>query len=84
MISMRLMRFGAKKRPFYRIVVIDSRRPRESKAIDYLGYYDPLKDPAEIKIDLARAKAWLARGVQASKTVQSLLERAAQSVNATE
>lgn len=83
MISMRLMRFGAKKRPFYRIVVIDSRRPRESKAIDYLGYYDPLKDPAEIKIDLARAKAWLARGVQASKTVLSLLERAAQSVDAT-
>jgi small subunit ribosomal protein S16 len=84
MISMRLMRFGAKKRPFYRIVVIDSRRPRESKAIDYLGYYDPLKDPAEIKIDLARAKTWLARGVQASKTVLSLLERAAQSVDATE
>lgn len=83
MISMRLMRFGAKKRPFYRIVVIDSRRPRESKAIDYLGYYDPLKDPAEIKIDVARAKAWLARGVQASKTVLSLLERAAQSVDAT-
>lgn len=84
MISMRLMRFGAKKRPFYRIVVIDSRRPRESKAIDYLGYYDPLKDPAEIKIDLARAKTWLARGVQASKTVLSLLERAAQSADATE
>lgn len=83
MISMRLMRFGAKKRPFYRIVVIDSRRPRESKAIDYLGYYDPLKDPAEIKIDLARAKTWLARGVQASKTVLNLLERAAQSVDAT-
>ncbi|MCX7974229.1 MAG: 30S ribosomal protein S16 [Candidatus Aminicenantes bacterium] len=84
MISMRLMRFGAKKKPFYRIVVIDSRRPRESKAIDYLGYYDPLKDPAEIKIDLARAKAWLARGVQASKTVLSLLDRAAQSGDATE
>lgn len=84
MISMRLMRFGAKKRPFYRIVVIDSRRPRESKAIDYLGYYDPLKDPAEIRIDMARAKTWLARGVQASKTVLSLLERAAQSVDATE
>lgn len=84
MISMRLMRFGAKKRPFYRIVVIDSRRPRESKAIDYLGYYDPLKDPAEIRIDLARAKTWLARGVQASRTVLSLLERAAQSVDATE
>lgn len=83
MISMRLMRFGAKKRPFYRIVVIDSRRPRESKAIDYLGYYDPLKDPAEIRIDLARAKTWLARGVQASKTVLNLLERAAQSVDAT-
>jgi len=81
---MRLMRFGAKKKAFYRIVVIDSRRPRESKAIDYLGYYDPLKDPAEVKVDLAKAKAWLARGVQASKTVQSLLERASLTVDATE
>jgi small subunit ribosomal protein S16 len=84
MLSMRLMRFGAKKKAFYRIVVIDSRRPRESKAIDYLGYYDPLKDPAEVKVDLAKAKAWLARGVQASKTVQSLLERASLTVDATE
>jgi len=81
---MRLMRFGAKKKAFYRIVVIDSRRPRESKAIDYLGYYDPLKDPAEVNVDLAKAKAWLARGVQASKTVQSLLERASLTVDATE
>ncbi|MGQ9471574.1 MAG: 30S ribosomal protein S16 [Candidatus Aminicenantales bacterium] len=84
MLSMRLMRFGAKKKAFYRIVVIDSRRPRESKAVDYLGYYNPLKDPAEVRVDLARAKSWLARGVQASKTVQSLLERAAQSADATE
>ncbi len=84
MLSMRLMRFGAKKKAFYRIVVIDSRRPRESKAIDYLGYYDPLKDPAEVNVDLAKAKAWLARGVQASKTVQSLLERASLTVDATE
>lgn len=84
MLSMRLMRFGAKKKAFYRIVVIDSRRPRESKAIDYLGYYNPLKDPAEVRVDLTRAKSWLARGVQASKTVRSLLERAAQSADATE
>lgn len=84
MLSMRLMRFGAKKKAFYRIVVIDSRRPRESKAVDYLGYYNPLKDPAEVRVDLARAKSWLARGVQASKTVQSLLERAAQSADATD
>ncbi len=84
MLCMRLMRFGAKKKAFYRIVVIDSRRPRESKAVDFLGYYNPLKDPAEIKIDLARAKAWLAKGVQTSKTVQSLLERAAQSEDASE
>ncbi len=84
MLSMRLMRFGAKKKAFYRIVVIDSRRPRESKAVDYLGYYNPLKDPAEVRVDLARARSWLARGVQASKTVQSLLERAAQSADASE
>jgi small subunit ribosomal protein S16 len=69
------MRFGAKSRPSYRIVVIDSKRARESKAIDFIGFYDPLKEPAEIKIDYEKAKYWLAKGVQTSKTVQSLLHK---------
>jgi len=69
------MRLGAKKKPFYRIIAIDSRKPRESKAKDILGYYDPLKEPPEIKVDLERANYWLERGAQASKTVQSLLNK---------
>ena len=79
MISIRLMRLGAKKKPFYRIIAIDSRKPRESKAKDILGYYDPLKEPPEIKVDLERANYWLERGAQASKTVQSLLNKVSKS-----
>ena len=75
MISIRLMRLGAKKRPFYRIVAIDSKRPRESKAKDILGYYDPLREPPEIKVDLEKVKYWQERGAQASKTVQSLIHK---------
>ena len=79
MISLRLMRLGAKKKPFYRIVAIDSRKPRESKAKDIIGFYDPLKEPPEIQIDQEKAKYWLERGAQASKTVQSLLNRVSKS-----
>lgn len=75
MISIRLMRLGAKKRPFYRIIVTDSRKPRESKARAILGYYDPLKEPPDIKVDVEKANYWLERGAQASKTVQSLLNK---------
>ena len=75
MITMRLMRFGAKKKPTYRIVVMDSKRARQSKALDTIGSYDPLKEPAEIKIDQDKAKYWLERGAQTSQTVQSLLKR---------
>jgi small subunit ribosomal protein S16 len=73
------MRLGAKKKPFYRIVAIDSRKPLESKAKDILGYYNPLKEPPEIKVDLEKAQYWLDRGAQASKTVQSLLNRVSKS-----
>jgi len=76
MISMRLMRFGAKSKPAYRIVVIDSNKPRESKAKDFLGSYNPLKDPVEITIDLDKANSWLKKGAQPSRTVQSLLQKA--------
>ncbi len=76
MITMRLMRFGTKKRPTYRIVVMDSEKPRQSQALDTLGTYAPLEEPAAVKIDLVRAKQWLAKGVRPSNTVRSLLERA--------
>lgn len=76
MVAIRLMRLGAKKRPFYRVIVTDSRKPRESKAKEIIGFYNPLKEPAEIQIDLERANYWLERGARASKTVQSLLKKA--------
>jgi small subunit ribosomal protein S16 len=79
MLSLRLMRFGAKKKPFYRIVVMESRSPRQGKARDFIGYYDPLKDPAEIRIDLNKANLWLKKGARASQTVKSLLDKASKS-----
>ncbi len=79
MVSIRLMRLGAKKRPFYRIVVSDSRKPRESKAKDVIGYYDPLKEPPDIKLDLEKANYWLERGARTSKTVQSLIHKVSKS-----
>jgi len=75
MLSMRLMRFGAKSKPAYRIVVMDSQKPRQSKAKDFLGYYNPLTEPAEIKLDLDKAKMWLTRGARASRTVLSLMQK---------
>jgi small subunit ribosomal protein S16 len=75
MVAIRLRRHGAKKRPFYRIVVIDSRKPRESKARETIGYYNPLQDPPEINIDLERARYWISKGAQASNTVRSLLNK---------
>jgi small subunit ribosomal protein S16 len=79
MITIRLTRVGAKKNPYYRIIVTDSRRPRESRAKEILGYYDPLKEPPEIKVDLERANHWLGRGAQTSNTVQSLLDKVSKS-----
>ncbi|OGD31589.1 MAG: 30S ribosomal protein S16 [Candidatus Aminicenantes bacterium RBG_19FT_COMBO_58_17] len=76
MLSMRLMRFGAAKKPFYRIVVMESRSSRQSRAKDFIGNYNPLGDPVEFQIDLEKAKAWLAKGARPSQTVQSLLDRA--------
>mgnify|MGYP001590205878 CR=1 FL=1 len=75
MITMRLMRFGAKKRPSYRIVVMDSTRARQSQALDTIGYYSPLEDPAVVKIDAKKADQWLSKGVRPSRTVQSLLHK---------
>jgi len=75
MMSMRLMRFGAKKRPSYRIVVMDSERAGQSQALDTVGTYNPMREPADIKIDQEKAKYWLGKGVRPSKTVESLLHR---------
>ncbi len=76
MMTMRLMRFGSKKKPTYRIVVMDSKRARQSQALETLGTYTPLDDPAGLRLDLEKAKTWLAKGVRPSSTVQTLLDRA--------
>jgi small subunit ribosomal protein S16 len=76
MMSMRLTRIGSKNRPAYRIVVVDSERPRESRAKEYLGTYNPTVEPAAYKIDVAKAQAWIAKGAKPSQTVQSLLTKA--------
>ena len=75
-VKMRLTRMGDKKSPFYRIVVIDSRKAQSGEYIDKIGYVDPLKTPAEINIDVEKAKAWLAKGVQPTETVKNYLVKA--------
>ena len=72
---MRLRRMGAKKAPFYRVVVADERSPRDGKCIDEIGYYNPLTNPAEVKIDAAKAEKWLNDGAQPTETVKSLLKK---------
>lgn len=72
----RLKRMGAKKKPFYRIVVADSRSPRDGKFIEEIGYYDPCKNPAEVKVDDEKAVKWLQTGAQPSETVRALLKKA--------
>lgn len=75
-VKIRLKRLGAKKAPFYRIVVADSRTPRDGKAIDEIGYYDPTKDPAVVKVDVENAKKWLGNGAQPTDTARALLKKA--------
>ena len=74
-VKIRLRRIGAKKAPFYRIIVADSRSPRDGRFIEELGYYDTLKNPPEIKIDAENAKAWIAKGAQPTDTVRSILKK---------
>ena len=76
MLKIRLRRMGAKKAPFYRIVVADSRFPRDGRFIEELGTYNPMKEPAEIKIDAERAQAWIKDGAQPTDTARSLLKKA--------
>ncbi len=73
-VKIRLRRMGAKKAPFYRIVVADSRYPRDGRFIEEVGYYDPTKEPSVIKIGEEKAKTWLANGAQPTDTVKALLK----------
>jgi small subunit ribosomal protein S16 len=74
-VKIRLRRLGAKKAPFYRVVVADSRSPRDGRFIEEIGYYNPITEPADIKIDAEKAKKWLCNGAQLSDTVKSLFKR---------
>ncbi len=74
-VKIRLKRMGAKKAPFYRVVVADSRYPRDGRFIDEIGYYNPLTDPATVKIDEEKAKKWVANGAQPTDTVKALLKK---------
>ncbi|AQS59429.1 30S ribosomal protein S16 [Desulforamulus ferrireducens] len=75
-VKIRLRRMGAKKNPFYRIVVADSRSPRDGRFIEEIGYYDPVKQPAVVKIDEAKAQDWIKKGAQLSDTAKSLFVKA--------
>jgi len=75
MVKMRLRRMGAKKAPFYRVVVADGRFPRDGRFIEEIGYYNPLTNPVDIKIDADKAKEWIAKGAQPTETVKSLLKK---------
>lgn len=74
-VKIRLRRIGAKKAPFYRIVVADSRYPRDGRFIEEIGYYNPLTEPAEVKVDAEKAKKWLENGAQPTETVRALLKK---------
>jgi len=75
MLSIRLRRTGAAKRPYYRVVVADARAWRDGRFVEVLGHYDPRRQPAEVKIDVERARYWIERGARPSDTVKSFLKR---------
>ncbi len=75
-VKIRLRRMGAKKAPFYRILLADSRYPRDGRFIEELGYYNPLEEPATVKVDVEKAKKWIANGAQPTDTVKGLLKKA--------
>jgi small subunit ribosomal protein S16 len=76
MVKIRLRRMGAHKKPFYRVVVADARSSRDGKFIEELGYYNPMTDPADIKLDSEKAKKWLENGAQPTETVRGLFKKA--------
>ena len=73
-VKIRLRRMGAKKAPFYRIVVADSRYPRDGRFIEVIGYYDPTKNPSVVKVDADKAKEWIKNGAQPTDTVKKILK----------
>ncbi|MBR6546301.1 MAG: 30S ribosomal protein S16 [Clostridia bacterium] len=75
MVKIRLRRQGAKKNPSYRVIVADERSPRDGRFIEELGYYNPLSNPVEIKIDVEKANDWIKKGAQPTETVKSLLSK---------
>lgn len=75
MVKIRLKRMGAHKKPFYRVVIADARAPRDGRFIEEIGYYNPLTDPADIKIDEEKAKKWLGTGAQPTDTVKELFKK---------
>ena len=75
MVKNRLRRMGAKKAPFYRVVVADSRFPRDGRVSEEIGTYNTMVDPAEVKIDAEKAKKWIANGAQPTKTVKAILKK---------
>ena len=76
MVKIRLRRMGAKKAPFYRVVVADSRSPRDGRCIEEIGTYTPLTEPATVNIDVEKAQAWIKNGAQPTETVRGLLKNA--------
>jgi small subunit ribosomal protein S16 len=74
-VKIRLRRMGAKKAPFYRVVVADSRYPRDGRFIEEIGHYNPLTNPAEVVIDAEKAKKWISNGAQPTDTVKALLKK---------
>jgi small subunit ribosomal protein S16 len=74
-VKIRLTRLGAKKAPFYRVVVADSRFSRDGRFIEEIGYYNPMTNPAEVKVDAEKAKKWIANGAQPTDTVRALLKK---------
>ena len=74
-VKIRLRRMGAKKAPFYRVVVADSRYPRDGRFIEEIGYYDTTKNPAIVNIDAEKAKKWIANGAQPTDTVKAILKK---------
>lgn len=76
MVKIRLRRMGAKKNPYYRIVVADSRSPRDGRCIEEIGSYDPLSNPATVKVDVEKAQNWIKNGAQPTDTVRALLKKA--------
>ena len=78
-VKMRLKRMGAKKNPFYRIVVADARSPRDGKFIEEIGYYNPLKNPEEIKIDIQKVDKWISNGAQPTDRVKDIIKKVKES-----